>query len=119
VRFCYLQVRSVLRAVEGNSKGDFDKSSLSGSYASAGRADGFQSRSIGVKKFDGSGNVIRFVRINTNDGECGRRLLALTSEGTYGVDQDGVCVIYYVNLFAHDLQSKMTYDSVIRKIYRC
>ena len=79
------------------NEGGFDERSLSGSYASSGRADGFQSASIGVTTFNGRGEVARVVTINASDGEGGRRLIEVVSVGTYTVDPDGQGVITFVN----------------------
>ena len=73
----------VLDSANAGRRGNegFTKRSLYGSFASSGRADGFQSRSTGVTVFDGRGGVSRNVLINASDGEEGRRLLRLVSQG--------------------------------------
>ena len=96
-------------------KSQFNLRSLSGSYATAGRADGFQSRSIGVTEFDGRGGVTRSVRINTNDGEGGRILIDITAIGTYTVDREGICVMYLTNFLPSGNTTEVEYDMVIRK----
>ena len=98
-----------------SGKTQFGIRSLSGSYATAGRADGFQSRSVGVTEFDGRGGVTRTVRINTNDGTGGRILIDITAIGTYTVDRDGTCVLYLTNFLPSGNTSEVTYDMVIRK----
>ena len=91
----------------------FDLGSLRGSYGSVGRADGTRSVSVGVAEFDAEGGVTRFVRINTS-GEGGeRRLIDLTSVGTYSVDPDGVGVIHFTNTFTNGSTSEVTFDFVI------
>jgi len=99
-------------------KSQFNLRSLSGSFATAGRADGFQSRSVGVTEFDGRGNVTRTVRINTNDGEGGRRIFDITALGTYVVESDGTCVMYLTNLLPSGNTTEVTYDMVIGKTSR-
>ena len=92
----------------------FDLGSLRGSYGTVGRADGSKSVSVGVAEFDGEGNVTRFVRINAS-GEGGeRRLIDLTSVGTYTVDSDGVGVIRFTNTLPDESISGVTFDFVIR-----
>jgi hypothetical protein len=93
----------------------FTERSLNGSYASAGRADGIVSRSIGVTKFNGQGDVERFVSINTSDGAGGRKLIYIVSTGTYTVDRSGIGMIYFDNEFTSGASSQVTYDFVISK----
>lgn len=88
---------------------------LRGSYASTGRADGYASRSVGVIQFDGRGNLSRFVRINSSDGTGGRRLLDLSSIGTYTVDPDGFGVMMMTNTLPGGGTSSVTYDFVIKQ----
>ena len=105
-----------VEAVDKDRRVDgFNERSLNGSYASGGRAGGFQSRSVGVAKFDGRGNATRYVKINSRDGMGGRRFLFLTSVGTYTIQPDGVGVIYFTNFFEDGRTSEVTYDFVVRK----
>lgn len=103
-----------LRAGAGRSKHGFDLRSLRGSYGSVGRADGSKSVSVGVAEFDGRGGVTRFVRINASGQSGERRLIDLTSVGTYTVDPEGVGVIHFTNTFANGSTSDVTFDFVIR-----
>lgn len=103
---------------ERGGKSQFNLRSLKGSYGTAGRADGFQSRSVGVTEFDGRGGVTRRVRINTNDGEGGRRIFDITALGTYVVESDGTCVMYLTNLLPSGNTAEVTYDMVIRTTSR-
>ena len=96
----------------------FSERSLRGSYASTGRADGYVSRSVGVIQFDGRGNLTRFVRINSSDGAGGRRLLDLSSVGTYTVDPDGFGVMNVTNTLPSGGTSAVTYDFVIKQTTR-
>ena len=105
------------RAEPGGQMG-FSERSLSGSYASSGSADGFQSRSIGVTTFDGRGGVERFVSINASDGEGGRRNILLTSTGTYSIDSSGIGEIHFLNEFVDGGTSEVTFDFVIAKSAR-
>ena len=99
-------------------KEGFTESSLRGSFASSGRADGFQSRSTGVTTFDGRGGVTRVVLINANDGEGGRRLIRLVSQGSYTVEPDGRGTIAFVNEFESGSTSEVTFDFVVSKSSR-
>ena len=92
----------------------FDLGSLRGSYGSVGRADGSKSVSVGVAEFDAEGGVTRFVRINASGQNGERRLIDLTSVGTYTVDPDGVGVIRFTNTFTDGSTSDVTFDFVIR-----
>lgn len=93
----------------------FSTRSLSGSYASSGRAGGSLSRSIGVTWFDGNGQARREVTINTSDGGAGRRLLHLVSIGTYTVNADGRGTIFWRNYFDSGVTSEVTYDIVVSR----
>jgi len=95
----------------------FDVGSLRGSYSSMGRADGARSVSVGVTTFDGNGGVTRFLRINANDGEGGRRLIDVSSEGSYTVSEEGVGVILFTNTIG-DSTAEVTFDFVIRSSTR-
>lgn len=101
-------------SLDKKGKPDFSVSSLQGSYGTAGRADGYQSRSVGVANFDGRGGVNRTVRINASDGSGGRRLIDLTSVGTYSVNSDGTGEIWLMNLNSNNTVTSVTYDFVIR-----
>ena len=101
----------------GGPEGGFSVASLSGSYASSGKADGFLSRSIGVTTFDGKGGVKRFVSINARDGS-GRKIILLTSVGTYTIDSSGLGTIYLENTLAGGVKTLVTYDFVIAKSSR-
>ena len=94
----------------------FSERSLNGSYASAGRADGFASRSVGVTTFDGRGRVARVVTINASDGEGGRRLIEVVSVGTYTVDRDGLGVITFINEGLNN--TEVNFDFVIAESSR-
>ncbi|MGI9495221.1 MAG: hypothetical protein ACR2NK_04160 [Mariniblastus sp.] len=109
-----LAVEATTGSLDKKSKSNFSQSSLLGSYGTAGRANGFQSRSVGVADFDGRGGVTRTVRINANDGSGGRRLIDLTSVGTYSVNSDGTGEIYFLNLSSSGDTTPVTYDFVIR-----
>ena len=101
----------------GGPEGGFSVASLSGSYASSGKADGFLSRSIGVTTFDGKGGVKRFVSINARDGS-GRKIILLTSVGTYTIDSSGLGTIFLENTLAGGVKTLVTYDFVIAKSSR-
>ena len=92
----------------------FNLHSLRGSYGSTGRADGSKSVSVGVAEFDGQGGVTRFVRINASGQNGERRLIDLTSVGTYTVEPDGLGVIYFSNTLANGSTSTVTFDFVIQ-----
>lgn len=109
-----LAVEATTGSLDKKSKASFGQSSLSGSYGTAGRANGYQSRSVGVANFDGRGGVTRTVRINANDGNGGRRLIDLSSVGTYSVNSDGTGVINFLNMNPDGSTSAVTYDFVIR-----
>ena len=102
-----------LHAGGGDSRRGFDVGSLYGSYASVGRADGIKSMSVGVAEFDGRGGVTRFVRINADDGHGGRRLIDLTSVGTYTVERDGLGVIEFTNTGLDGSTTDVSFDFVI------
>jgi hypothetical protein len=102
----------------GGGKRSFNLASLSGSYASSGRADGATSRSVGVIEFDGRGGATRFVRINSPDGNGGRALIDLTSVGTYSVDADGMGVMELTNYLPSGATSNVSFDFVIAKSER-
>lgn len=93
----------------------FSLRSLSGSYASSGRAGGYLSRSVGVTLFDGQGGVRRVVTINTSDGNGGRKLLHLISTGSYSITPEGLGTIQVSNEFDTGTTSEVTYDFVISK----
>ena len=92
----------------------FGLNSLRGSYGTTGRADGSKSVSVGVAKFDGHGNVSRFVRINASGEDGKRRLIDINSVGTYSVDPDGLGVIYFTNTLPNGNISEVTFDFVIQ-----
>ncbi|MDB4338481.1 hypothetical protein OAH34_00935 [bacterium] len=96
----------------GDSFG-FTESSLFGSYAASGYANGFQSRSIGVVEFDGNGGVIKLVVVNASNGEGGRRLIEVASTGTYTVNASGVGVMYMTDTFSSGQTNQTTMDFVI------
>lgn len=108
------------RQIEAKGRGrqGFGTASLRGSYASNGKADGFASRSVGVTYFDGKGNMMRTVRINANDGEGGRRLIDLSSVGTYSINRDGTGVMYLTNTNSSGAVSEVTLDFVVRESTR-
>ncbi|MCP4480327.1 MAG: hypothetical protein GY818_19770 [Planctomycetaceae bacterium] len=109
-----LAVEATTGSLDKKNKSSFNQGSLYGSYGTAGRANGFQSRSVGVADFDGRGGVTRTVRINANDGDGGRRLIDLTSVGTYSVNSDGTGEIYFLNMNSSGDTTAVTYDFVIR-----
>jgi len=92
----------------------FNLNSLRGSYGTTGRADGSKSVSVGVAEFDGQGKVTRFVRINASGQDGERRLIDITSVGTYSVDPDGLGVIYFTNTLPNGSTSEVTFDFVIQ-----
>ena len=96
----------------------FTLDSLRGSYASSGRADGFQSRSVGVVMFDGRGGLVRTVRINSSDGSGGRRLIDISSVGTYTMDEDGLGVLELTNALPNGGTADVTFDFVVSKSQR-
>lgn len=102
----------------GEGSGGFTINSLSGSYASSGKADGFLSRSIGVTTFDGKGRVTRFVSINARKGDNDRRLIYLTSVGTYSVEPTGIGTIHFVNKIEGGGTNEVTYNFVVSKSSR-
>lgn len=104
-------------AAPGGGSG-FSEQSLNGSYASSGRAGGFLSRSVGVTTFDGKGGVERFVSINASDGADGRRIILLTSIGTYTVNASGLGEVRLVNQFVDGRTNEVTYDIVISESSR-
>lgn len=109
-----IAVEATTGSLDKKNKSSFGQSSLFGSYGTAGRANGFQSRSVGVANFDGRGGATRTVRINANDGNGGRRLIDLSSVGTYSVNSDGTGVINFLNMNPDGSTSAVTYDFVIR-----
>jgi hypothetical protein len=96
----------------------FSERSLSGSYASSGRAGGYLSRSVGVTTFNGRGGVERFVSINAADDDGGRKLIHVVSNGTYTVGDDGIGEIEFTNVFSSGNTSVVHYDFVISKSSR-
>jgi len=97
----------------GRYQATFNVKSLRGVYSSAGRADGAKSVSVGIATFDGEGGVTRFVRINASDGAGGRKLIDISSQGSYEVYEDGAGVIYFTNTI-DDTIADVTFDFVIR-----
>ena len=97
----------------GRHRATFNVKSLRGVYSSVGRADGAKSVSVGIATFDGDGGVTRFVRINASDGEGGRRLIDISSQGSYEVYEDGTGVIDFTNTIG-DTMGNVTFDFVIR-----
>lgn len=93
----------------------FSMRSLMGSYASSGRAGGYLSRSVGVTWFDGAGRVRRVVTINTSDGAGGRKLLQVSSTGTYTVAPNGLGTVKLLNVFDTGARSEVNYDIVVSR----
>ena len=91
----------------------FSEESLSGSYASSGFADGYQSRSVGVFEFDGRGSLVKLVLVNANDGSGGRRLIEVASTGTYTVNASGTGVMNITDVTSTGSTNHVTYDFVI------
>ena len=102
----------------GGGKRGFSLASLTGSYATSGRADGSISRSVGVIEFDGRGGATRFVRINSPDGNGGRNLLEISSLGTYTIDADGMGLMEMTNYLPGGRTSNVTFDFVVAKSER-
>jgi hypothetical protein len=105
---------AMIGSPDEKGKTSFGVSSLLGSYGTAGRADGSQSRSVGVADFDGRGGVSRTVRVNASNGNGGRKLIDLTSIGTYSVNSDGTGVICFLNLSSDGVETPVKFDFVIR-----
>ena len=102
---------------KANRRGEmgFSTRSLMGSYASSGRAGGYLSRSVGVTWFDGAGRVRRVVTINTSDGAGGRKLLQVSSTGTYTVAPNGLGTVKLLNLFDTGAKSEVNFDIVVSR----
>jgi len=113
----FLAASVFILPANANRRGEtgFSVRSLMGSYGSSGKAGGYLSRSVGVTWFDGAGRVRRVVTINTSDGAGGRKLLRMSSTGTYTITPSGLGTVRMLNEFDTGARSEVNYDIVVSR----
>lgn len=99
--------------VSASGRPGFGPASLRGSYALRGAGGPSEAASVGVTTFDGAGTATRSLILNSPLPPDSRKLIPITSEGTYSVNSDGTGTAIFENLLPDGSTTTFSFDFVV------